>query len=82
MSSPSLQIVWRQTSEKDDYWYGETGTRFPSQIGKSANAGKYIWTIFHADFRYVVYGGEVASVKLGQEELQAWVESNAKTPQW
>jgi hypothetical protein len=78
MDDSSMTLHWRQQSEKNDYWYGTTGTRFSAQIGKSTNAGLYMWMIFHEDFCYSIYGEEVASVKAAMAQAQAWLDANAK----
>ena len=36
MADGSLLLNWRQQSEKNDYWYGESGTRFFAQKGVKA----------------------------------------------
>ena len=78
MDASSLVLEWLQSSEKDDYWYGTTATRFSAQIGKSTNVGLYVWMIFHEDFCYSIHGEEVGSVKEAQVQAQAWIGANAK----
>ena len=78
MADSSLLLEWLQQSEKDDYWYGNTQTRFSAQIGKSMNAGLYMWMIFHEDFCYSIHGEEVTSVKEAKVQAQAWIGANAK----
>ena len=78
MADSSLKLDWRQQSEKDDYWYGDTGSRFSAQIGKSTDAGLYMWTIFHDDFCYSIHGEEFDSVKEAMVQAQAWIGANAK----
>ena len=78
MADSSMVLDWRQQSEKDDYWYGDTGTRFSAQIGKSTNVGLYMWMVFHEDFCYSIHGEEVTSVKEAKVQAQPWIGANAK----
>ena len=78
MNDDPLTLAWRQESEKDDYWYGVTRSRFSAQVGKSTNAGLYMWMICHEDFRSVIHGEEARSVKEARVQAQAWLVSNAK----
>ena len=76
-----MTLNWkREDGVKYEYYYGSTGYAFSAQIGRSTNAGKYCWSVFHTDFRYGVWGGEVASVDEAKSEAQKWLDDNAKAP--
>ena len=75
-----MTIEWTKAERRYEYYYGKTETRFSAQIGVSTNAGKYVWTIFHEDFRYCVHGGEADSVAVAQSQAAEWLDTNAKAP--
>jgi hypothetical protein len=71
-----MKIDWTKADRHYEYYYGKTDSRFTAQVGLSTNAGKYVWTIFHEDFRYCVYGGESGSVADAQRMAVEWLENN------
>jgi hypothetical protein len=73
-----MSIDWERKSIKGEYYLGKTASRFEAHIALSTNAGKYVWTICHSDFRFVVIGGEVASVEAGKKQAADWLIENAK----
>ena len=75
-----MSIQWTQAEARYEYYYGRTDIRFSAQIGVSTNAGKYVWTIFHEDFRYCVHGGEADTVADAKSQAAEWLEANAKAP--
>ena len=73
-----MTLHWRKEGVRYEYHYGETDSAFSAQIGASTNSGKYCWTVFHSDFRYAVFGAEVASIDDGKQDAQRWLDENAK----
>ena len=74
-----MTLHWKKKEGvKHEYYYGSTEFPFSAQIGVSTNAGKYCWNVFHTDFRYGIWGGEVASVEEGMQEAQKWLDDDAK----
>jgi len=73
-----MKISWKKTKEKYEYYYGKTDTKFSAQIGQSTEKGKFIWTIFHDDFKYCVYGESTNTIKEAKEKTQNWLKENCK----
>jgi hypothetical protein len=73
-----ITIEWTQTKDRYEYYYGSTGTCFSAQIGVGTNAGKYVWMIFHDDFRYCVFGGEADRLDEAKRQSVEWLVTNVK----
>lgn len=73
-----LTLESERAAGKSFYFYGATGSRFSAQIGESTNAGLFVWTIFHSDFKFAVYGGEVSSADQAKSAAQDWLDFHAK----
>jgi hypothetical protein len=73
-----MNIEWAKADRPYEYYYGKTGGRFSVQIGLSSNPGKYVWSVFHDDFRYAVFGAEVADLDQAKHESLDWLTTNAK----
>jgi hypothetical protein len=72
-------IEWSRTEARYECCYGKTGTRFSAQISLSTNPGRYVWTIFHDDFRYCVWGDEVDTVDEAKRRPEEWLAANTES---
>jgi hypothetical protein len=70
-----MLIDWRRDSGKSEYYYGEIpSSKVTAQIGRSTNAGRYIWTIFHEDIGCAIVGSEEPSLEEAKVKAQEWVD--------
>lgn len=73
-----MSIEWTRSKTRYEYYNGNTGTPFSAQVGQSSNVGKYVWMIFHDDFRYCVFGAEVETLDDAKQQSADWLDANAK----
>jgi hypothetical protein len=74
-----MTITWRRADGKSEYYYGEIeGSKVTAQIGRSTNAGRYVWTVFHADIGCAIFGDEEPSLDDAKQKTQAWVDQWVK----
>ena len=69
-------LVLDKFNERDDYHYFQTDRSVTVQIGRSTNAGRYVWCIFHPDFRGAIWGDESESFGAAKTAAEAWITHN------
>lgn len=65
--------LFHTSTKKNDYHYFSTDRSVTVQIGRSTNAGKYVWSVFHPDIKCAIWGGETDSLESAKEEADQWV---------
>ena len=76
-----MKITWRSESGKSEYHYGDIeGSKVTAQIGRSTNAGQYVWSIFHSDIGCALYGDVECSLGEAKEKAQSWVDQWVRPP--
>jgi hypothetical protein len=74
-----MTITWRRADWTSEYYYGEiVGSKVTAQIGRSTNAGHYVWTVFHVDIGCAIFGDESASLDEAKQNTQVWVDQWVK----
>jgi hypothetical protein len=74
-----MTITWRRSDGRSEYYYGDiAGSKVTAQIGRSTNAGQYVWTMFHEDIGCAIYGDEAGSLEDAKRGAQAWVNQWVK----
>jgi hypothetical protein len=68
-----MALIHTSSNEKDDYHYFSTDRVVTVQIGKSTNADKYVWVIFHPDIKCAIWGGETNSLEAAKDEAEQWI---------
>jgi len=70
-----MKVVWRTSVGRSEYYYGDiAGSKVSSQIGRSTNAGKYVWMMFHEDIKYSIAGEEAGTLEEAKLQVQEWVD--------
>lgn len=76
-----MKITWRRENEKSEYYYGDIhGSKVTAQIGRSTNAGRYVWSMFHTDIGCALYGDVESTLDEAKAKAQAWVDQWVKPP--
>jgi hypothetical protein len=68
-----MPLTLSKSVERDDYHYFTTDRAATVQVGRSTNAGKYVWAVFHPDVKCAIWGGESDSLEAAKAEAGAWV---------
>ncbi len=76
-----MSLIHISSHEKNDYHYFSTDRVVTVQIGRSTNAGKYIWTIFHPDIICAIWGDEADSLEAAKMRLHNGFRNGLKDKQ-
>ena len=68
-----MTLIHERTSQRDDYNYYRTDRSVTVQVGRSTNAGKFVWSVHHPDIKCAIWGGECSSLSAAEKEASEWV---------
>jgi hypothetical protein len=68
-----MKLILDKSNKRDDYHYFSCSRNVTVQIGKSTNKGKYVWSIFHPDIKYAIWGNESDSMEMAKQEAIEWI---------
>jgi len=71
-----MEITWKKSERKYEYYYGNTDSKFSAQVGCSTTPGEYIWMIFHADSNLCQYGDNATTVEKAKCAVSKWLLEN------
>ncbi|MCL2310521.1 MAG: hypothetical protein FWC42_09710 [Proteobacteria bacterium] len=66
-------LIHERTDQRNDYHYYRTDRSVTVQIGRSVNAGQYVWSVYHPEIRCAIWGGESPSLEMAEKEASEWV---------
>lgn len=68
-----MALFHQSTDQRNDYHYFTSDRSVTAQIGKSTNAGQYVWTVYHPDIKCAIWGGECESIESAKKEAEEWI---------